>query len=204
MKNIARVYKVINNSVFTINGKLGYKRVTDAVILLSNLIHIHDGDTEHLWSIGEGGECTLDDFIVGAYWHYTEYHGGQWSDGYAALCALGQVFKPNMSSVEEDNVAYQMLEQLHNSECDLTDADLLFDGSSGVYIPQRFAREMIRTCISGVTNDDYDILEAGPTQDNEWYWETWQSVLDCAVITNPDTGTVYSLHQDDDVWLTPV
>jgi len=105
-KNISRLYGVINNNVFTVCGELDYDRVTDAVIVLANAVHEYEGDYDAIWYIGEFGDCCLSDFIVGAYWHYTEWHAGQWSKGYAALSALGQVFSPNMEDVEADNDAY--------------------------------------------------------------------------------------------------
>lgn len=80
------------------------------------------------------------------------------------------------------------------------DSKLLFDGCRGIYIPQNFAEEIIRDCVSNVSDEQYEVLEAGPGR--EWYWETWQEVLDYAVITEPD-GTEYTLYQDDDVWLVP-
>ena len=100
-------------------GNLDYDRVTDAIIILARAVHyLDDGssnpddDHDRLWCIGEGGECDLADFIVGAYWHYTEWHDGQYSPTYAALCSLGTVFQPGMSSVESDNEAYIALNSL--------------------------------------------------------------------------------------------
>ena len=111
-KNISRLYGVINNNVFTVCGELDYDRVTDAVIVLANTIYEYEGDYDAIWYIGEFGDCCLSDFIVGAYWHYTEWHAGQWSNGYAALSALGQVFSPGMSSAETDNPAFEMLSNM--------------------------------------------------------------------------------------------
>lgn len=79
---------------------------------------------------------------------------------------------------------------------------LLFSDSSGIYIPQRFANEMIRASVTGVTEEDYAILEAGP--DHEQYWDAWYDVCDSARITDPDTGTVYGLQQDGDCWMVDV
>jgi hypothetical protein len=114
MKNINRVFNVIDNSLFRITGNLDYWRLTDAIIRLSELIRDYDGDTEDIWYIGEYGECCLSDLIVGAYWHYTEWHGGQSSQGYRALSALGQIFDPGMSSPddEQENAAYLELDLL--------------------------------------------------------------------------------------------
>lgn len=62
--------------------------------------------------------------------------------------------------------------------------ELLFDGASGVYIPQRFAREIDRSRVRGVSINDYEILEAGP--DHEDYWEVWDKVVRNAVLTLAD------------------
>jgi len=110
-KNIVRLFNVVDRSLFTILGRLEYDRLTDAIIKLADTLNEVETD-ESIWYIGEFGACCLDDLIIGAYWHYTEWHGGQNSKGYAALCALGQIFEPNMSSVEEENLAYQALNEL--------------------------------------------------------------------------------------------
>ena len=65
---------------------------------------------ESTWSIGR--DIPLGEVIVGAYWHYTKWHGGQDSMTYAALCALSQIFDPGMSEVEEDNEAYLELGEM--------------------------------------------------------------------------------------------
>ena len=111
LSSINRIYRAIDAAVFCTNGNLDYDRVTDAVIVLANSVHDFpmSDDGYEVWDIGEFGSCCLSDFIIGAYWHYTEWHAGQWSNGYAALSALGQVFSPGMSSVETDNPAYEML-----------------------------------------------------------------------------------------------
>lgn len=76
---------------------------------------------------------------------------------------------------------------------------LLFSDASGQFIPQRFANEMVRDCVSGVDADTWEILEAGP--DHEWYWEAWDQVLRDAVAT--DNGVRYRVDQDGDCWLIP-
>ena len=117
LSSIKRLYRTIDASVFCTTGRLDYDRVTDAVIKLANAVHDFpmSDDGYEIWDIGEFGACNLADFIAGAYWHYTEWHSGQWSKGYAALSALGQVFSPGMSSLDEDSPefdAYFMLETM--------------------------------------------------------------------------------------------
>ena len=121
LHSIKRLYRVIDNSVFCTTGRLDYDRVTDAVITLADAVHYFpiSDDGYELWDIGEFGTCTLSDFIVGAYWHYTESHGGQCSKGYRALCALGRVFTPGVTSIESERadgtaaaIAYDMLAEI--------------------------------------------------------------------------------------------
>lgn len=81
-----------------------------------------------------------------------------------------------------------------------SESELLFDSNRGVYIPQHFAQEIRREMVSGVSADDFAVLESGP--DHEWYWDTWNDVEQNAVLTKPD-GSRWILYQDGDVWLVP-
>jgi predicted amino acid dehydrogenase len=89
---------------------------------------------------------------------------------------------------------------MFDDEIDLSDAELFADGNRGIYIPQHFAESVLREHVQGVSAEDYAILEAGP--DHEWYWETWESVCDNAVITTPQ-GKRYYFYQDGDLWCVP-
>ena len=73
---------------------------------------------------------------------------------------------------------------------------LFCDSSSGRYIPQRFAAEIIPQYLQGVSELDFLELQ---DPDNEWYWETWIKVLMNASVVDGDT--VYRLHHDGDLWL---
>ena len=78
---------------------------------------------------------------------------------------------------------------------------LFASDARGRYIPQYFATEVKHELVSGLEPDDWTILEAGP--DHELYWDVWTGVCDSAVVTNPDDGIRYTLHQDGDLWLIP-
>jgi hypothetical protein len=107
LHSIERLHRVIDRSLFYIDGNLDYDRITDAIITLSNAVNAYDGDSEHMWNtIGEFSPASLPDLIVGAYWHYSEWHNGQWSKGYEALSALGDVFSPNEAYVALNSVEY--------------------------------------------------------------------------------------------------
>lgn len=71
---------------------------------------------------------------------------------------------------------------------------LFCSDSYGVYIPQYWAETVNRNMIKYVKPEDYAILESGP--DHEWYWETWNDVLNNAETT--DGGIFW---QDGDLWL---
>ncbi|CAM6055344.1 unnamed protein product [Sphagnum tenellum] len=60
---------------------------------------------------------------------------------------------------------------------------------------------MNREFITGVSTEDWAILEEGP--DNELYWETWFDTLDRAKVKYYATGTVYTFYQDGDLFAIP-
>ena len=99
--------------------KWDYNRLTQTIDLLARLVHDYPSDpnTEayELWNIGEFTEASLDSLIVGAYWHFSQWHEGQWSDSYRALCSLGTVFSPGMGSgPEPDSSEFDVFRELNN------------------------------------------------------------------------------------------
>lgn len=105
MKKLERVFnKIMSSDVFRLDGKP--IDLPQAVIELCDAIN-NDKRDESKWYIGDGGECSLDDFVIGAYWSFSEWHGGQNSDTYQALSALGDIFSPNMSSGPEEDSSEQ-------------------------------------------------------------------------------------------------
>jgi hypothetical protein len=72
----------------------------------------------------------------------------------------------------------------------------------GIYIPRDFAQSFAARAknVSGVTDEEWEILEAGP--DHELYWDAWSDVEQKATVTDDD-GHVYNVYQDGDVWLIP-
>ena len=73
----------------------------------------------------------------------------------------------------------------------------------GIYIPRDFANSFIDRAksVSGVSDEDWAILEAGP--DHEHYWDAWTEVCDSAKVTD-NNGNEFSVYQDGDCWLVPV
>jgi hypothetical protein len=73
---------------------------------------------------------------------------------------------------------------------------LFCNASSGKYIPQRFVSEISPQFLTGVSQDEINEL-ADP--DSEYYWETWENILNNAKVKiNDDT---YTLMHDGDLWL---
>ena len=116
---IEQLHTKISDSIFTIEPKLAYSDLAPAFIELCSLVEAEDSEDETIWYIGEFGHCSLMDLIIGAYWHYTEWHDGQSSQSYAALCALGSIFSPGMVDGPEpdssESGVYNMLDVLAQS-----------------------------------------------------------------------------------------
>jgi len=113
-KNINRYFKVIQRSLFRIDGKLSYQRILEAFLKLADVVHNTETD-ETVWYIGKSSDCTLDSMIVGAYWFMADYHGGQASQEYRVLSALGEIFRPGCECGPEDESTekdvYEALEE---------------------------------------------------------------------------------------------
>jgi hypothetical protein len=82
------------------------------------------------------------------------------------------------------------------------DSLLWLSDARGIYIPRDFAASFKDRSkhVSGVSDEDWAILDAGP--DHELYWDAWTEVCDDAVVTD-DKGVRFTLWQDGDLWLIP-
>ena len=112
VKNVTRLHKVINNSLFMTTGKLDRDRVLQAIVKMSELICLTDEDTGSVWFIGECENACVDDIIGGAYWWLTDNHRGQNSCEYEYLSTLGNIFTPNMSTLQEDSSEHDVYTSL--------------------------------------------------------------------------------------------
>jgi len=84
--------RIIKSALFRLDGP--------QIDLCKALIELCDAinrEEETDWSLGESDVCSLDLLLIGAYWSLTEWHGGQFSPEYAALCSIGSIFSPGMS-----------------------------------------------------------------------------------------------------------
>ncbi len=113
-RNIERLRAVAVRAITRTDSTLDYSRTVETLEKLANRLDATETD-ETVWCLGEF-DVSLDALIVGAYWHLTEWHAGQWSDGYRAMCALGNIFSPGCTSgpepksVEKD--VYSELERM--------------------------------------------------------------------------------------------
>ena len=102
---------IMRSDVFKLNGpSINLPR---ALALLGQALHKYELQ-EGIWEgLGEFSEACLGDLIVGAYWACSEWHGGQFSNSYAALCSLSQVFSPGMSDAPDlegsEFTAYELI-----------------------------------------------------------------------------------------------
>lgn len=124
MKNhipkIRALHRAIEANLFHRNPepRLSYTRLTHAIDLLARLVSDcpKSDDGYEIWNIGEHSGCTVDCLIVGAYWHYTEWHSGQSSIEYRTLSNLGDVFSPGMTRGPEpdssENDVYRALDSI--------------------------------------------------------------------------------------------
>ena len=67
-----------------------------ATLALCEAVNKHADDSFAWYYVGEDSEATTSDLIVGLFWHYSEWHGGQSHITYAALSALGTIYSPGM------------------------------------------------------------------------------------------------------------
>ncbi|AFK66606.1 hypothetical protein COPG_00010 [Colwellia phage 9A] len=102
IENITAIFKELETSIHTINPVLSYDDIAPKFTALCEAIEAFTGDTEEWCYIGEHGYCCIDDLLIGAFWHFTEWHKGQSSLSYAALSALGGIYTPNMECAPTD------------------------------------------------------------------------------------------------------
>lgn len=102
---------IMRSDVFKLDGpSIDLPR---ALTLLGQALHKYELPGSIWCDLGEFSEACLGDLVVGGYWACSEWHSGQFSDTYAALCSLGEVFSPGMSDTpdpeESEFTAYELI-----------------------------------------------------------------------------------------------
>ena len=105
--------RIMASDLFRLNGdKID---LCEELLALVKAVNEEESLDEFIFDMGEGGECCLGDLIVGAFWAFQEWHGGQDSKEYAVMCELGSIFNPGMANgPEEDSpeeTAYEQINQ---------------------------------------------------------------------------------------------
>lgn len=81
------------------------------------------------------------------------------------------------------------------------DRILIVDGLHGIYVPQRYA--ILASAHDMATDQQREILEMGPHENPELYWETWDEILTNLKVKRGRYD--WHLEQDEgDVWLVKI
>ena len=108
MEQIDAIREDLTISIHTIDPTLTYNELAPKFVELCDLINqitdesMDDIESEELWCLGENSYASITDLIIGAFWHYTEWHSGQDSDGYKAYCALSTIYDCGMTSAPDE------------------------------------------------------------------------------------------------------
>jgi len=102
IKQITKLHTDIERAIFYTDSNTTYDELIGLLHVFANLINDFEGDNDEWLYIGECSSATPDSLLIGAYWHLTEWHGGQYHPTYAAMCSIGQVFQPGMTNGPEE------------------------------------------------------------------------------------------------------
>lgn len=98
-RNVERLRAIVEKALTRVDSTLDYPRTIEAIEKLANVTAETETD-ENVWYLGDFG-YSLYSILVGSYWHLTEWHGGQWSATYRAMCAVGVLFNPGCTNGPE-------------------------------------------------------------------------------------------------------
>ena len=111
-------FETLFNNILAAADSGDYHKTTRGMILLADLLTEHESIGTWL-DIGELGEFTLADLVIGGFWFYAELsRRASIAREYRALSSLGGVYSPGASHGPDspgEVAAYQMLEDLFKS-----------------------------------------------------------------------------------------
>lgn len=115
-KKTIELFDKLNKALFRMDSTDTY---TDVVEDIGSLAISVKSDEDSDWFLGESGACTLDQLLVGAFWFFTDYHGGMFSPEYRSLSRLSEIYNPGMTHGPEPESpevsVYEALEGLYKS-----------------------------------------------------------------------------------------
>lgn len=82
------------------------------------------------------------------------------------------------------------------------DSLCLVDGSHGIYVPQRYA--VLCSAHDMITDKQREILEMGPHQNGDLYWEVWDEVLTNTKVKRGDDYWHLGISENGDVMLVKI
>jgi hypothetical protein len=107
-----------------------------------------------------------------------------------------------------ESTILSLIEEIEENRSSLFNPDLdcklLLGDSHGIYIPKLWCDDLSEEDAEdlSISWEDVQICQSGP--DSELYWESWQSILDSAEITEPATlkeeASLWRLIQNGDLW----
>ena len=89
-----RVGKKVNGLAWEMFHVADYYNLADHVCELCEAINELD-ETETIWEIGHDADFTLDDLIIGLYYHYYYWSGSSATNSYRASSLLSTIYKPS-------------------------------------------------------------------------------------------------------------
>lgn len=153
-------------------------------IYIAEILHWFAGNTTRL------GDCDT----------YLADTGASVASTYDLLSVGYQLAAENVLGLIVDSLEENRL-SIFNPD---TDCRLLISDIQGIYIPQLYCQQLTEddAVEYGVQWSDVVCCQSGPEQD--WYWESWQAILESAEIIEPATlmedESVWRLHQNGDLW----
>ena len=82
------------------------------------------------------------------------------------------------------------------------DSLCLVDGCHGIYVPQRYA--VLCSAHDMCTDEQREILEMGPHENPELYWEVWDEVLTNTKVKRGDSYWYLDISEGGDVMLVRI
>lgn len=88
----------------------------------------------------------------------------------------------------------------------LSNVVLILSDARGIYIPRDFLTDNYNEIAKsrceawGLNESNKDHWMDAVNPDSEWYWEAWDWILDNARYIEEETGKVFTLYQDGDLW----
>lgn len=103
-----------------------------------------------------------DNYVIAAYWFYSDYHDGQFSEFYKRSCKFGRIYKPAISESGYETLDDDQKE-IYHALCRKHDLPIPESGDQWDYIeyrlPERFMSYLFNGDASGLEDDDHKAFD---------------------------------------------